>query len=82
MSVAARISLFVLASLCLVIIPAVMLDTYMVIVRLTGQEQPLIAILSMLPLTIVLIGCIICLYVSLFRTHKLPERIPPQDDPA
>lgn len=73
MSTQARLLLFVLSALCTVIIPAVMVSTYHTLEQTSRDGQTILAVLGLVPLTVVLIVCFAGLFYSIFRVRGFPS---------
>lgn len=68
-----RFILFMLSSLCTVIIPAVMLNLYNTLSDLMPQAEPFIIALCLIPLVLVLLVCFGGLYYSIFKIKQCPK---------
>lgn len=73
MTPAGRFMLFMLSSLCTVIIPAVMLNLYNTLTNIVPQAEPLIIAVCLIPLVIVLLVCFAGLHYSIFKLKHCPK---------
>ena len=71
MSLQARLMLFVLSALALVICPAVMVSLYHTISEIAPSASWVVAALGIVPVGIVMVMCFVGLLYSIFRSGSI-----------